>query len=46
MYCNSHQYNFPDVIEKFSKKFTLRPYANWQQEADNILTSTLTLLFS
>lgn len=37
MYCNSHQYNFPDVIEKFSKEFTLRPYGNWQQEADNIL---------
>ena len=33
---NDHR-NIDSVIEKFKKEFTLRPYNNWQQEADKIL---------
>ncbi len=35
-YGNDHR-NVEEVIEKFKKEFILRPYNNWQQEADKIL---------
>lgn len=35
-YGNDHR-NVPEVIEKFKKEFTLRPYINWNQDADSIL---------
>jgi hypothetical protein len=38
MYIGNYTLNVPDVLDKFRKEFTLRPYINWQQEADNILT--------
>jgi|TARA_B100001250_G_scaffold183495_2_gene157944 hypothetical protein len=37
MYFGNHNSNVPEVLDKFKKEFTLRPYNNWQQEADNIL---------
>lgn len=37
MYIGDDKRNVPEVIEKFNKEFTLCPYNNWQQEADNIL---------
>lgn len=38
MYIGNDTRNVPGVLDKFRKEFTLRPYTNWQQEADNILT--------
>jgi hypothetical protein len=38
MYIGNDKRNVPEVLDKFRKEFTLRPYINWQQEADNILT--------
>ena len=37
MYIGNDNRNVPEVLDKFKKEFTLRPYINWQQEADNIL---------
>lgn len=37
MYIGNDRRNVPEVIDKFKKEFTLRPYINWQKEADNIL---------
>lgn len=37
MYIGNDKRNVPEVIEKFKKEFSLRPYNNWQQEADAIL---------
>ena len=37
MYIGNDKRNVPEVIEKFKKEFTLRPYINWQNEADQIL---------
>ena len=37
MYDKNGNRNVPEVIDKFRKEFKLRPYKNWQQEADNIL---------
>ena len=35
-YGNDHR-NVPEVIEKFKKEFTLRPYMDWNKDANNIL---------
>lgn len=37
MYIGNDHRNVPEVIEKFKKEFTLRPYNNWNNEANNIL---------
>jgi hypothetical protein len=37
MYIGNDTRNVPDVLDKFRKEFTLRPYINWDYEADNIL---------
>ena len=37
MYYDKDHRNDLEVIEKFKKEFTLRPYNNWQQDADEIL---------
>lgn len=37
MFIGNDKRNVPEVLEKFKKEFTLRPYNNWQQEADQIL---------
>jgi len=37
MYIGNDKRNVPEVINKFKKEFPLRPYNNWNQEADNIL---------
>ena len=37
MYNRNGHRNVPEVIDKFTKEFKLRPYNNWQEEADNIL---------
>ena len=37
MYTGNDQRNVPDVINKFKREFTLRPYNNWKSEADQIL---------
>lgn len=37
MYDKNGIRNVLEVIDKFRKEFKLRPYNNWQQEADNIL---------
>jgi hypothetical protein len=37
MYIGNDQRNHPEVLDKFKKEFTLRPYIDWQQEADQIL---------
>jgi len=37
MYIGNDKRNVPEVIEKFKKEFTLKPYINWQNEADQIL---------
>ena len=37
MYIGNDIRNVPEVIEKFKKEFVMKPYNNWQQEADSIL---------
>ena len=37
MYIGNDKRNVPEVLEKFRKEFTLRPYTNWKREADRIL---------
>lgn len=37
MYIGNDKRNVPEVIDKFQKEFTLRPYINWQNDADQIL---------
>ena len=37
MYYGNDDRNVSEVIEKFQKEFTLRPYINWKQDADKIL---------
>ena len=37
MYIGNDVRNVPDVLSKFKKEFTLRPYINWSKEADQIL---------
>lgn len=37
MYVGNDIRNVPEVVEKFKKEFVMRPYVNWNAEADNIL---------
>jgi len=37
MYIGNDKRNVPEVLDKFKKEFILRPYINWQSEADQIL---------
>jgi hypothetical protein len=37
MYIGNDNRNVPEVLDKFKKEFKLRPYINWQSEADQIL---------
>ena len=39
MYDGNDHRNVKEVIEKFSKKFKVCPYTNWNKEANNILSS-------
>ena len=37
MYIGNDNRNVPEVLDKFKKEFKLRPYNNWQSEANEIL---------
>lgn len=37
MYIGNDNRNVPEVLDKFKKEFKLRPYNNWQSEANQIL---------
>jgi len=37
MFIGNDKRNVPEVLNKFEKEFTLRPYNNWKNEADHIL---------
>ena len=37
MYIGNDNRNVPEVLDKFKKEFKLRPYINWQSEANQIL---------
>lgn len=37
MFIGNDKRNVPEVLEKFKREFTLRPYNNWKLEADKIL---------